>query len=60
MIPRYYDDLGELVRPGKALIIYGPRQVGKTTLINNYLFQTSLKYRSDSGDNLAIQEVLGS
>jgi hypothetical protein len=60
MIPRYYDDLGELVRPGKALIIYGPRQVGKTTLINNYLSQTSLKYRSDSGDNLAIQEVLGS
>lgn len=60
MIPRYYDDLNNLVQPGKVLVIYGPRQVGKTTLIKNYLSQTSLKYRSDSGDNSAIQEVLGS
>lgn len=60
MIPRYYDNLEELVRPGKALVVYGPRQVGKTTLIKKYLSQTSFKYRSDSGDNHAIQEVLGS
>ncbi len=60
MIPRYYDNLDQLVKPGKALIIYGPRQVGKTTLINSYLSQTPLRYRSDSGDNLAIQGVLGS
>jgi predicted AAA+ superfamily ATPase len=60
MIPRYYDNLDQLVEPGKALIIYGPRQVGKTTLLKNYLSKTPLKYRSDSGDNLAVQDVLGS
>ncbi len=60
MIPRYYDNLDKLVKPGKALIIYGPRQVGKTTLLKNYLAKTTLKYRSDSGDNLAVQDVLGS
>jgi predicted AAA+ superfamily ATPase len=60
MIPRYYDNLDEYVQPGKALIVFGPRQVGKTTLIENYLKQTKLKYRLDSGENVAIQEVLGS
>ncbi len=60
MIQRYYDNLDEYVKPGKVLVIYGPRQVGKTTMVKNYLDHTSLKYRFDSGDNLAIQEVLSS
>lgn len=60
MIPRYYNPLDDFVRPGKVLIIYGPRQVGKTTLISTYLSRTPLKYRLDSGENLAVQEVLGS
>jgi predicted AAA+ superfamily ATPase len=60
MIPRYYDDLNKYIKPGKVLIIYGPRQVGKTTLIKKYLSSTKLKYRADSGDNIAIQNILGS
>ena len=39
-IPRVYQDLGKCLKPNKALIIYGPRQVGKTTfaqsLIKNF------------------------
>ena len=27
----------ELLRPNKVLILYGPRQVGKTTLVHHYL-----------------------
>lgn len=60
MIKRYYDNLGKYIKAGKVLAIYGPRQVGKTTLVENYLKQTKLKYRLDSGENLAIQEVLSS
>jgi len=60
MIPRAYDNLDDTVQPGKAVIIYGPRRVGKTTLVRNYLNKTKLRYRIDSGENLAVQDVLSS
>jgi predicted AAA+ superfamily ATPase len=59
-IPRIYQNLGDFLRPNKVVIIYGPRQVGKTTLLNHFLQATSLKYRLDSGEDIRIQEVLGS
>ncbi|MCP5465048.1 MAG: ATP-binding protein [Deltaproteobacteria bacterium] len=36
----------------KVLIIYGPRQVGKTTLVNNYLSQAQCKWQFFTGDDL--------
>ncbi len=60
MIPRHYSNLEPYIRPGKVLVIYGPRQVGKTTLIRNYLETTPYIYRFDSGENISVQEVLGS
>lgn len=60
MIPRFYQDLEPLLKENRALIIYGPRRVGKTTTLQNFLNTTSLKYRLDSGDNIRIQELLGS
>lgn len=36
MIPRAID-VGGLLRPNKVLILYGPRQVGKTTLVQQFL-----------------------
>ena len=60
MIPRFYDDLDKFVKPGKVLIIYGARQVGKTTLLKNFLSKTSYKYKLDSGDNIIMQELLSS
>ena len=59
-IPRFYQDLESLLEPNKVLVIYGPRQVGKTTLITDFLAQTALKYKLDSGDNLATQQAIGS
>ncbi|MDO8524371.1 MAG: ATP-binding protein [bacterium] len=59
MIKRYYD-LVKLVKSGKVLIIYGPRRSGKTTLLDNFLSQTNLKYKLDSGDNIQTQQILGS
>lgn len=60
MITRFYQDLEPLLKENRALIIYGPRRVGKTTTLQNFLNTTSLKYRLDSGDNIRIQELLGS
>jgi hypothetical protein len=59
-IPRIYQNLGDFLRPNKVVIIYGPRQVGKTTLLNHFLQAASLKYRLDSGEDIRIQEVLDS
>lgn len=58
-ITRYYNDLSTYIKPNKVLVIFGPRQAGKTTLIKHYLENTPFKYRMDSGDNLHVQEMLG-
>lgn len=59
-IPRVYQNLSRYLKPHKALIIYGPRQVGKTTLLENFLSTTSLKYKLDSGDNIKTQMIVSS
>jgi len=48
-----YKQLTEAIQPGKVVILYGPRRVGKTTLVNQLLSETKLKYRRFVGDNLA-------
>lgn len=59
MIKRYFN-LADFLQNQKVLVIYGPRRVGKTTLLKNYLDSTTLKYKLDSGDNIAVQHILGS
>src|SRR5258708_6500409 len=59
-IPRFYDNLESFIEPKRALIVFGPRRVGKTTLLRTVLEKTHAKYRFDSGENISIQEVLGS
>jgi len=58
-IPRIYD-LGDFIKPNKVLAVFGPRQVGKTTLLQDYLSKTNLKYKLDSGEDIRVQEVLSS
>lgn len=60
MIKRYYDNLGEYLQDNKVLIIYGPRQVGKTTLLKKFLSATKLKYRFDTGEDLRVREAVSS
>lgn len=60
MYTRVYEPLDERLMPNKVLVIYGPRRVGKTTLLQNYLKQTTLKYKLDSGDNIRTQQILSS
>lgn len=59
-IPRFYRQLDSYLRPNKVLVLYGPRQVGKTTLLTDYLQRTKLKYRLDFGEDIRIQEILES
>ena len=51
MIPRTID-IEKNLEKNKVLIIYGPRQVGKTTSVKKFLSETSFKYASYSGDDL--------
>lgn len=59
MFQRAYN-LQNLVKRGKVLVIYGPRRIGKTTLLNDFLSKTELKYKLDSGDNIRVQQILSS
>lgn len=60
MIKRHYADLSKHLKSGRVLIIFGPRQAGKTTILENYLKKSGKKYKLDSGDNLRTQQLLGS
>ena len=60
ILPRHYQNLESLVSPGQVLVLYGPRQVGKTTLLNSYLKTTTWRYRLDQGDNTDIQDRFSS
>ena len=61
-IKRYYDNLDSYLKPNKVLVIYGARQVGKTTLLRNYLekAEKKIKYRLDSGDDVDVAGLIGS
>ncbi len=53
-------NIKQLIQQGKVLIIYGARRTGKTTLLNEYLKETNLKYKLESGDNIRFQQILSS
>ncbi|NTU51149.1 MAG: ATP-binding protein [Candidatus Aminicenantes bacterium] len=59
-LPRFFADLGPFLKPNKVLVIYGPRQVGKTTLLKDFLATCPWKHRLDSGEDVRIQEVFQS
>ncbi len=60
MYQRAYEPLDKYLLPNKVLVIYGPRRVGKTTLLQYYLKQSSMRYKLDSGDNIRTQQTLSS
>lgn len=59
-IQRYFQNLENYLPANKALIILGPRQVGKTTLMEDYLNVSGLKCKKVTGDDLLIHQSLGS
>lgn len=57
-INRVYDDLDRLMQPGRVLVIYGPRRVGKTTLVRRYLKQQEYKILEAVGDDILVRNLL--
>ncbi len=46
------------IRKNKVLIIYGPRQVGKTTLVKEFLKTYKGKYKMTTGDDIPFTEQI--
>ncbi len=60
MFKRAYEPLDNYLQANKVLVIYGPRRVGKTTILQSFLGKTGYKYKLDSGDNIRTQQILSS
>ncbi len=52
--------LEDTITPGKVLVLYGPRQVGKTTLVTDLLARTARHHRFINADELVYREALSS
>jgi predicted AAA+ superfamily ATPase len=50
-------NIEENLQKGKVLIIYGPRQIGKTSLIENFKNSTTLKTLNTTGENIRIRTI---
>ena len=48
------------VAPGKVVVVYGPRRVGKTTLIRRYVQQHDREALVVTGEDIAVREYLES
>lgn len=61
MIDRIYDKvIAEKVTPGKVVVVYGPRRVGKTTLISKFLQSYTGRYYLGTGEDRLLKEILES
>lgn len=59
LIPRFYDkDLEKLAKSGKVLVLYGPRQVGKTTMVKKFLSGVKEPVFMGRGEDVALQKKL--
>lgn len=53
------DSLSQVIEPQKAIIIYGPRRIGKTTLTKKFL-ENKKNYLLVSGEDVDVQHYLAS
>lgn len=61
MINRYYSNkIEQNLKPNKVLILYGPRQVGKTTLIKVFLESYEGKVYKSTGEDTTLRSILES
>lgn len=56
-IQRFYQNIDDYLKKGEVLVIYGPRQVGKTTLLKHFFENASYKIKWDTGDNIETQAL---
>lgn len=59
MYKRYFSDkINAFLEPNKVLVIYGPRRVGKTTLIEDFLKSYKGKYFLGFGEDKKVADIL--
>ena len=57
---RYYESEVSFLKKGKVNLLYGPRRVGKTSLLEKMISQFDQKIYSGSGDDFQLRQVLSS
>jgi len=57
---RQLSNLKEAVTPGRVVVIYGPRRVGKTTLVKKFLESIQEKVLFVNGDDMVVRQYLES
>lgn len=58
---RFYEDLSSsFFQPGKVMVLYGPRRVGKTELVRTMISTFKGKVYSGTGDNQELRALLES
>lgn len=60
IIQKHLDNLKRALAPGKAVIIYGARRTGKTTLLKRFLQEIDEPYLLVSGEDITVQGYLAS
>ena len=59
-VPRAYEPLSAAISPEKVLVILGPRQVGKTTMVRRFMGEQSGRALFVHGDDVRTQANWGS
>jgi len=54
------ENLRQLIIPGKVIVIYGPRRVGKTTLLKKYLETENNSVLFVNGDDIIVRQYIES
>lgn len=57
---RTFDNLSDYIMPGRILVLYGPRRVGKTFLLRRYLEKISDRVLYCTGEEQEIRDILQS
>ena len=57
---RQLKNIKEIIAPQKAIIVYGPRRCGKTTLLKKMLENVKEEYLFVNGEDITVQDYLSS
>ncbi len=60
VLQKQLKNLNKLIQPGKAVIVYGPRRCGKTTLLIKMLENVKEEYIFADGEDISVQNYLSS
>ncbi|MBU1851099.1 MAG: ATP-binding protein [Candidatus Omnitrophica bacterium] len=60
ILQKQLGNINKVIQPGKAIIVYGPRRCGKTTLLVKMLESVKEEYIFANGEDIGVQNYLAS